>query len=249
MKLYKYCASGNDFIIMNADKKENRSALAKKLCNRYEGVGADGFIVILPHEKYDFQWEFYNSDGSYAAMCGNGSRVVAHFAHFINKINSKMIFLTDAGVIKAYVQKDIVEVSLGKIKSVENSFEEFGKIWQLCNTGVPHLVYFCEDLDEFDKSLCKKMRDKYNANINFAKIIDKNSLKVHTYERGVEDETFACGTGMGACFYLAFKDNKIQNQAKVIPKSGEELSFKFEDEELFFKGRVKYCFEANYNFS
>lgn len=249
MKFYKYCASGNDFVITNADRKEDRSALAKELCNRYEGIGADGFIVILPHEKYDFEWEFYNNDGSRAAMCGNGSRAAAHFAHHINKINPNMSFLTGAGVIKAKVNQDRVEVSLGKIKSVQNTFEELGKTWQLCDTGVPHLVHFCQNLDEFDTMLCQKMRQKYNANVNFVKILDENHLKVRTYERGVEDETLACGTGMGACFYLAFLNKKVQNKVKITPKSGEEVGFAYKNEELFFEGKVKYCFEANYNFS
>ncbi len=93
------------------------------------------------------------------------------------------------------------------------------------------------------------MREKYNTNVNFVKVENDNTLRVRTFERGVEDETQACGTGMGACFYLAFLNKKIHNQARVIPKSGEELSFKFENEELFFKGKVRYCFEANYNFS
>lgn len=249
VKFYKYCASGNDFIITNANEKQDRSTLAKELCNRYKGIGADGFIVILPHEKYDFEWEFYNNDGSRALMCGNGSRAAAHFAHHINKINPNMSFLTGAGIIKANVNHDRVEVSLGKIKSVQNTFEELGKTWQLCDTGVPHLVHFCENLDEFDIILCQKMRQKYNANVNFVKILDKNSLKVRTYERGVEDETLACGTGMGACFYLAFLNKKVQNEVKITPKSGEEVGFKYKNEELFFEGKVKYCFEANYNFS
>ncbi|EIZ8409780.1 diaminopimelate epimerase [Campylobacter coli] len=249
MKFYKYCASGNDFVITNADRKEDRSALAKELCNRYEGIGADGFIMILPHEKYDFEWEFYNNDGSRAAMCGNGSRAAAHFAHHINGIKPHMAFLTGAGVIKANVDNNSVEVSLGKIKNIQDAFSECEKNWQLCDTGVPHLVHFCENLDEFDLKLCKQMREKYNANVNFVKVENDNTLRVRTFERGVEDETQACGTGMGACFYLAFLNKKIHNQARVIPKSGEELSFKFENEELFFKGKVRYCFEANYNFS
>ncbi|MGH2326944.1 diaminopimelate epimerase [Campylobacter taeniopygiae] len=249
MKFYKYCANGNDFIITNADKKENRSELAKEICDRYKGIGADGFIVILPHEKYDFEWEFYNNDGSYANMCGNGSRAAAHFAHHINKTPSKMTFLTGAGVIKAEVENDLVEISFGQVKNIKSPFEEFGKTWQICDTGVPHLVHFCKNLDEFDIILCEKMRKKYNANVNFAKIINENSLKVRTFERGVENETLACGTGMGACFYLAFLKQKIQDKASVFPKSGEKVDFRLEHEELFFKGKVRYCFEANYNFS
>lgn len=107
--------------------KKDRSALAKELCNRYEGIGADGFIVILPHKKYDFEWEFYNNDGSTASMCGNGSRAAAHFAHHINGIKPHMAFLTGAGVIKANVDNNSVEVSLGKIKNIQDAFSECEK--------------------------------------------------------------------------------------------------------------------------
>lgn len=108
--------------------KKDRSALAKELCNRYEGIGADGFIVILPHKKYDFEWEFYNNDGSTASMCGNGSRAAAHFAHHINGIKPHMAFLTGAGVIKANVDNNSVEVSLGKIKNIQDAFSECEKL-------------------------------------------------------------------------------------------------------------------------
>lgn len=249
MKLYKYCASGNDFILMKAEKKSDRSLLAKELCDRYQGIGADGFIVIVPHEKYDFEWEFYNNDGSYAAMCGNGSRAAAHFAHHILGKAKHMYFLTGAGVIEARVENDLVEVALGKVKYVKEPFEFQGKIFQECDTGVPHLVHFCDDINIFDKMLCEELRYRYNANVNYAQIVNHNTLKVRTYERGVEDETQACGTGMGACFYLAYLHQRLNNEVKVFPKSQEELHFRVLDANLYFKGRVKYCFEANYNFT
>lgn len=249
MRVFKYCASGNDFIIFDADEKADRKDLAKILCGRYEGVGADGMIVLLPHENYDFEWEFYNCDGSEAKMCGNGARAAAHFAHFILKKPTKMSFLSGAGVIEAEVDKDGVEVALSEAKDLKTPFEDGGKIWQGCDTGVPHLVHFCENLDDFDLELCQKMRQKYNANINFAQIISKDCIRVRTFERGVEGETLACGTGMGACFYLALKQEKVKNIAKVIPKSEEELFFKFFKEKIYFKGRVKCCFEAHYYFS
>ncbi|MCX2683770.1 diaminopimelate epimerase [Campylobacter sp. MIT 21-1685] len=249
MKFYKYYVNGNDFILFTAEHKENRSELARKLCNRYEGIGADGFIVLLPHHQYDFEWEFYNCDGSTPLMCGNGSRAAAHFAHHYKGIQAQMNFLTGAGVIKAKVQNDEVELSLGKATKVKNNFEKEGKIWQFCDTGVPHLVHFCENIDDFDTELCQRLRKEFNANVNFATVLKKDCIKVRTYERGVENETLACGTGMGACFYLASLNQLIDKKAFVLPKSNEKVLFRLENEEIFFKGRVRCCFEAYYHFS
>lgn len=245
MKIYKYYANGNDFVIFNSGEKKDRSELAKRLCNRYKGIGADGLIVILPHEEYDFEWEFYNCDGSTAAMCGNGARVAAHFAQKI-KQKSELSFLTGAGVIKAKILQDLVEISLGKVKYIKEPFLFEGRLWYECDTGVPHLVTFTQNLDELDLKICEILRKKYNANVNYARIVDEKCIQVRTYERGVEAETLACGTGMSACFYLAFLQNLVQKEAKLLPKSQEEVFIRVENEVLYFKGLVHYCFEANY---
>jgi diaminopimelate epimerase len=243
MNVEKYSASGNDFVIFHTFKKENRSELAKKLCHRQEGIGADGLIVLLPNEIYDFEWQFYNADGSEAAMCGNGSRAAAHYAFRNNLADKKMKFLTGAGVISCTVEGDIVETELTKPKLIKDYFTEDGYEWILIDTGVPHLVALVEDITKFDKKLARKMRQKYNANVNFAKF-ENGSLKVRTYERGVEDETLACGTGMCASFLSAKNKNFIENYSKVYPTSGEELEVSFKNDTLFFKGKVKKTFEA-----
>ena len=182
-------------------------------------------------------------------MCGNGARAAAHFAvHFLGK-SANLAFLTKAGIIKASVEKDSVEIALGVVKDEKAPFEFGGKIWQGCDTGVPHLVHFCKDLDEFDLRLCQSVREKFNANVNFAQIISPTHLRVRTYERGVEDETLACGTGMAASFYLAHKNKALQNSVLVEPKSGERLNLRYENGQIFFKGEVRCCFEAKYHFS
>lgn len=245
MKFYKYCASGNDFIITNSNIKQNKNQMAKKLCDRYSGIGADGLIIILPHEKYDFEWEFYNSDGSMPQMCGNGSRAAAHFAvNFLNK-NKNLSFLAGKKIINAKIDGDLVEVTLGEPKDTKTHIKIANKIWHFCDTGVPHMVYFCENLAEFDLDLCKNIRKLYNANVNYAKIINDELIELRTFERGVEGETLACGTGMAASFYLGYIMNKLKNNAIVIPKSKEELNLKLNNNDILFKGKVKYCFEAN----
>jgi len=242
MTVSKYSASGNDFVIFHTFKKEDRSNLAKKLCDRQNGVGADGLIVILPHSEYDFEWQFYNSDGSEAEMCGNGSRAAAHYAYSNNLAGKKMKFLTLAGVIEAEVNEDIVETQLTPYKLIKDEFQKEGFIWKIYDTGVPHLVTLA-GIDKFDKNLARKMREKYNANVNFAEVKD-NKLYVRTYERGVEDETLACGTGMCASFLVARDRRLISDNVKVYPKSGEELEVTLRNNILYFKGKVKHAFDA-----
>ncbi|WP_281951797.1 diaminopimelate epimerase [Nitrosophilus kaiyonis] len=243
MNLAKYSASGNDFIIFHTFKEIDRSDLAKKLCDRYSGIGADGLIVLLPFEGVDFKWQFYNADGSEAAMCGNGSRAAAHYAKNYGLADSKMSFLTGAGVINATVEEDIVESELTEAFIKDKNIKEFGKDWWLIDTGVPHLVTFVDNLDEFDKLKAKELRQIYNANVNFAKV-ENGIIYIRTYERGVEDETLACGTGMAAAFYRAFKEGLVDNKAKVYPKSKEELILSYKNSSLYLKGRVKKIFET-----
>lgn len=245
MKITKYSASGNDFLIFKTDKKHDFSEVAKKLCDRTQGIGADGLIAIIPSKKYDFVWDFYNCDGSQAFMCGNGSRAAAMFA-YQNKISKKRVkFLSKAGIIEAKILK--ISKNLGEIcvkftkpKIIKEKFEELNLSWQIIDTGVPHLVTFVDDLSSFDLEICKKMRQKYNANINFAKI-SQDKIFVRTFERGVEGETLACGTGMAACFYLS----NFRKKTEVIPKSGEILKFEIKDESIYFSGFVKQIFTTN----
>jgi diaminopimelate epimerase len=243
MQLTKYSASGNDFVIFHTFKEIDRSDLAIKLCDRKDGIGADGLIVLVPHNEYDFKWQFYNSDGSEAAMCGNGTRATAHYAYTNGLANKNMKFLTGAGVIECEVDGDIVETQLTKPIYIKEYFNEEGFEWILIDTGVPHLVTMVEDLELYNRELSRKMREKYNANVNFAKFED-GVLKVRTYERGVEDETLACGTGMAASFLSAKNKNFIEDFSKIYPKSQEELEIKLENDKLYFKGAVKKVFNT-----
>jgi len=248
VQVSKYNASGNDFVIFHTFQEVNRSELAKRLCDRQNGVGADGLIVLLPHAKYDFKWQFYNSDGSEAQMCGNGTRACAHYAFQNNLAKKDMSFLTIAGVIKSSVDGDIVETILVDPKKISDTFNEEGREWHFFDTGVPHLVTFVDDLDNFDLKIASKMRFLYNANVNFASI-KKDGLHVRTYERGVEAETLACGTGMAASFYAANQNGAIGDETKVYPTSKEELKLRIIDGQLFFKGKVSKVFDTVINAS
>lgn len=246
MTVTKYNASGNDFVIFHSHKKEDRSELAKRLCARHSGVGADGMVVLVPHDEYDFEWEFYNSDGSTAPMCGNASRAVAHYACEKGiSLGNKAQFLTGAGVISGTVNGDYVVTDMITPKILDHSIEEFERVWWFIDTGVPHLVTFVEDISMFDIEIAKMLRYKYNANVNIAFVdINNDSIQVRTYERGVENETLACGTGMVACFVRANSEKLVGNDVKVYPKSNEEIYISLIDNIYKFGGRISKVFDA-----
>lgn len=248
MTISKYSANGNDFVIFHTFIKKDRSELAKNVCHRQNGVGADGLIVLIPSLKqneYDFEWQFYNSDGSEASMCGNGSRACAHYALVNELAPQEMRFLTGAGVIGAYVDGDMVTSELTPPKIVNKEITEDGKLWWLLDTGVPHLVHFTDNINEFDIKEARELRHKYNANVNIA-FVDGKNLRVRTYERGVEDETLACGTGMAACFYMAYAEKKVDNNIEVYPRSGETLYLGMNERTITFRGEVKKVFVTEF---
>ncbi|MDD5373021.1 MAG: diaminopimelate epimerase [Sulfurimonas sp.] len=248
MTITKYSANGNDFVIFHTFIKKDRSSLAKNVCHRQNGVGADGLIVLIPslnQDEYDFEWQFYNSDGSVANMCGNGSRACAHYAFMNELAPQEMKFLTGAGIIGAYVDGDMVTSELTPPKIVNKEIIENGKLWWLLDTGVPHLVYFTDNINEFDIKEARELRHKYNANVNIA-FVDGKNLMVRTYERGVEDETLACGTGMAACFYRGYTEKKVANDIEVYPRSGETLYLGMNERTITFRGEVKKVFVTEF---
>ncbi|PAF42368.1 diaminopimelate epimerase [Helicobacter sp. 11S02596-1] len=249
--LHKYSGSGNDFLITQAtkdDRHHNRSVLAKTLCDRHNGIGADGLVVVLPHPSYAYEWEFYNADGSEAKMCGNASRCVAHYAYTEGLAPSHHCFLTQAGVIEVSVQNNIVTSNLGAYKQLEKfqlDGSGFCGDWYHIDTGVPHLVHFVAEKSQLPHAktpVLSELRKQYNANVNMA-FIQKDSqdgtIYLSTYERGVEDITLACGTGMAAVFAVANKYYGIPQTATLIPPSQERLSLSFQGEDILYAGEVK----------
>ena len=244
MTVTKYSANGNDFVMIIKKKKKDRSKLAKKLCHRQNGIGADGLVVLIPHEEYDFEWEFYNSDGSRATMCGNASRAVAHFAmgKGISQ-DGEAEFLTGAGVIRARVNGNYVVSDMTKPIILSKEIEEDDETWWFIDTGVPHLIAIRETIEEFDLEQAERLRNKYNCNVNICKVED-NTLYVRTFERGVEAETLACGTGMVACFVRANNEELVDDDVKVFPTSKDELYISLEDDIYKFGGEVTKTFVA-----
>jgi diaminopimelate epimerase len=234
---FKMSGSGNDFIII--DNRASRMEHAKTpkfiraVCERKISLGADGLIFIEDSDKCDFSWRFFNSDGSEAEMCGNGGRCAARFAFLSGIAGSNMSFETIAGVIKADVEGSNVKIQLPipekQIKEVELDMCNKSLLIHSLNTGVPHAVLFIEDIDKVDvRDLGAKIRfhphfQPAGTNVNFVSQDKENVLSIRTYERGVEDETFACGTGAVASALIAVSMGKAVAPVKVLTTGGEVL--------------------------
>lgn len=247
MFISKYSGNGNDFLIFHTFIKQDYSGLAKEVCHRYNSLGADGLVVLYPNKKFDFEWDFYNNDGSIANMCGNASRCASLYA-YKNKLtlNKDISFLSLAGEIQCSIKENNqVSVKFPYTKIIKNEFEELGLRWTIIDTGVPHLITI-NDKDIFSLEISIIMREKYNTNINFVYKND-NDIYIRTFERGVESETMACGTGIGASFVYCQKKGLITNNITTFyPKSGEKILCWSKDSDIFFQGEVKDIFSYNF---
>jgi diaminopimelate epimerase len=239
---YKMQGSGNDFVLIDNRrgvlKKKNLKDVALAVCNRHYSVGADGLIVIVPSRKEDFKWRFFNADGSEAEMCGNGSRCAARFA-YLKKIAAKnMTFETLAGPISAQVKNDRVTVQLtdafGLRMNIAIPLEGGLRMGHFINTGVPHLVYLTKNIDNEDVERIGRATRYHEifkpagANVNFIQIIGPHKLRIRTYERGVEGETLACGTGSVAAALIAGSIGAVSSPVEVTTRSREKLTVSYE---------------------
>lgn len=246
----KINGSGNDFLLI--DNREgvvgdvSRPEFASKLCDRARSIGADGLILVEPSKKVDFKWDFYNADGSHAEMCGNGGRCAARFALERKIAGPSLSFETAAGVIRAEVDKRRVKLQMTKPHGlVESATLTLGgkKLpYSFLNTGVPHAVLFVRDLSGVDiKALGSGIRHHKafaprGTNVNFAKVED-GVVRLRTYERGVEGETLACGTGAVATGILATLHGMVKPPVAVVTTGGETLTIHFDPAKPDF-GRV-----------
>ena len=263
LHFFKLSGSGNDFIIVDNFQKNLPFDFYKeqvtKLCNRNNGIGADGLIVLNHEDGVDFRWDFFNSDGSIAEMCGNGSRCAARlFSRLYGK--QKIVFQTLAGLIHAEVNGRLVKVKLSEPSNIIDNMEIYmdGEtvVGSFVNTGVPHFVVILDDVNAVDvKELGRKIRfhERFNpagTNVNFVQKLNSSTIKVRTYERGVEDETLACGTGASASAVVCGYKNLASSPVKVITSGGEELTIYFtinhtKVTELFLEGEVKLICEGD----
>jgi len=234
--------SGNDFILIDNRrgllKGTNLKEFAITVCNRHYSVGADGLIVIVPSKKTDFRWRFFNADGSEAEMCGNGSRCAARFAYLRKIAKTDMAFETLAGIIHARVKNRIVKVELTRASDLRMNIavplDSGLRMGHFINTGVPHLIYLSKDLDHEDVERIGRTTRYHDlfrpagTNVNFIQILGKHRLRVRTYERGVEGETLACGTGSVAAALVAGALGAVASPVEVLTSGGERLNVSFE---------------------
>ncbi len=244
LPFHKMHGNGNDFILIDNRRNilagMNLRILAKQVCHRNRSVGADGLIVIVPpssKKTAHFKWRFFNSDGSEAEMCGNGSRCAARFAHLRKIAPKKMAFETLAGLIHAEVKKDTVKVQLtdavGLRLHIDVPLARGVRTGHFINTGVPHVVYLSNDLDVEDvqgDGSATRHHEQFQpagTNVNFIKIDGPHRLRIRTYERGVEGETLACGTGAVAGALIAAALRKVSSPVAVITQGGDRLVVSF----------------------
>ncbi|MDD2389969.1 MAG: diaminopimelate epimerase [Desulfobacterales bacterium] len=238
---YKMSGSGNDFIIIdNRDRVVDETCLTEvisKICRRKMSIGADGFILIERSDAVAFKWRFFNSDGSIAEMCGNGARCAARFA-WLNGIAGKdMSFETDAGIISARVTDGRVKIRMTDPVDLKTDYSVELKSGPVtlgsANTGVPHAVIPVDDLDAVQVvqrgSEIRYHQDYAPAgtNVNFVCPRGDNTIGIRTYERGVEDETLACGTGSVAAALIMASRGVMISPIDVITRSGATLTVYF----------------------
>ncbi|MGY6559003.1 MAG: diaminopimelate epimerase [Nitritalea sp.] len=223
LPFYKYQGTGNDFVLIDGFRETFPYAdleRVRALCDRRMGIGADGLIVIRPAEGYDFEMVYYNADGS-QSMCGNGARCAVAFAHFCGHIQESTSFLAIDGPHEAHFSPDAVRLKMGEISSISSVGEDF-----FVHTGSPHHVCFVPDVAHYpvvEKGREIRYADHYTpggTNVNFVQEMGPDRLFVRTYERGVEDETLSCGTGVTAAA-LVFGQQKAVNQVHIHTKGGD----------------------------
>ncbi len=241
IRFTKMTGAGNDFIIIDNRRPlipyQDMPSFVKGVCRRKFSVGADGLIFIEGSREADFSWHFFNGDGSEAEMCGNGARCAARFAFNNGIAPRKMSFMTKAGRIKAEVSDKSVKLAMTAPLDINLHREikvnnETVPVHSL-NTGVPHAIIIVEDnnltpVKDWGRVIrFHELFSPAGANVNFVEIIGKNSLHLRTYERGVEDETLACGTGAVASALITSLLEKTEGPVMVTTSGGEILTIHF----------------------
>jgi diaminopimelate epimerase len=264
LKIVKMSGSGNDFILVDNRRREFSDPamirLTRLLCRRGLSIGADGMIFIEPSERYDFKWRFFNADGSEAEMCGNGGRCAARFAQGIGLAGEEMTFETIAGPIQARVAGRVAKLQLTVPRDLHLDREVFvgdtSYRIDFINTGVPHAVLWVEDPEQVDVAALGAALRFHPAfrpagtNVNFVRVERDRTLTVRTYERGVEAETLACGTGAVAAAAIAALKGTGQSPVAVRTHGGEILVVHLEGrtsdgfERVFLEGMVTMVFQG-----
>ena len=257
IEFYKYQGVGNDFILLDNRKNEYDQLTQKQaafICDRHFGIGGDGLMFLNLKEGYDFEMKYYNSDGAEGSMCGNGARCIVKFANSMGIHKNNYHFIAADGEHEAEIDLDgLVRLKMNDVNKVEAHTNYY-----ILNTGSPHYVKQIRDVMKMDVKTGGKMIrnskefEKEGINVNFVEAMDDDKIYVRTYERGVEDETLSCGTGVTASALVSAHNDNGFNRVEVKTPGGN-LSVEFDktDDEHFeniwlhgpadfvFKGEIK----------
>lgn len=239
MKFFKYQGTGNDFIIIDDRSKSfnlNKDQI-HALCDRRFGIGADGLMLLQDADDYDFRMVYFNSDGTQGTMCGNGGRCLVRFANDLGIIQDSTEFIAVDGPHSAEVFLDKISLKMqdvDSIKDLENAY--------FANTGSPHYVGFCKDLKSYNVfengskiRYSEEFKNQNGTNVNFVEEIGENELFVRTYERGVEDETYSCGTGVTASALIAHHSKNLKSPISIKTIGGNlQVSFEINQKNNYF---------------
>ncbi|RKU29790.1 diaminopimelate epimerase [Candidatus Poribacteria bacterium] len=243
----KLSGAGNDFVIINNLNQtlDCNDATFKnfvtQVCQRRMSVGADGILLVEPADDVDFRMRYFNADGGEVETCGNGARCISKFAFLNGIVSEKMRFLTNAGIYESEIVDDNVKVGMSDPEDIrinvplrlKDGIHTVG----FANSGVPHVVFFVEDLestDVFDLGQQTRYHEDYKpagTNANFIRIHSTQQIDIRTYERGVEDETLACGTGSIASAVISATLGKVESPVSVKTASGIILKIHFDLED------------------
>ncbi|MFA5142686.1 MAG: diaminopimelate epimerase [Candidatus Omnitrophota bacterium] len=265
IKFTKAVATGNDFIIIDNRTgrltEKNLAAFTRKACDRKRGIGADGVLFIERSRRADFRMRIFNSDGSEAGMCGNGSRCAALFAATRKIAKSKMTIETLAGLLNAEARRDVIKVRLTDPKDIRWNFclmiNKCPYKVSFADTGVPHVIHFTDDLEAIDvRNIGSHIRhhgefSPEGTNADFVKVVNAHTIRIRTYERGVEDETLACGTGAVASAIISAETERMKSPIVVETLGGERVNVYFEMKNgnfknVYLEGRAELVYEGDY---
>ena len=255
--------AGNDFILIdNRDREiQLRASQIEQLCHRQRGIGADGLLLLEPSANgaADWSWQFYNADGGTAEMCGNGARCFAAFIRKKTDTPARLTFETQAGIIEAECKGSEITVTLTAPEglAIGQEIDLGGKpvTSHSLNTGVPHAVVFVDDADRtmvHEEGQAIRRHPHFapsGTNVNFVQVLEPNLIRVRTYERGVEGETLACGTGVSAAAIITSHLRQTPPPISVQVQGGEILRVDFQASESGFQnvkltGPAEFVFEG-----
>jgi diaminopimelate epimerase len=235
LEFYKYQGTGNDFVMIDNRQQhfnKNNTELINTLCDRRFGVGGDGLILLEEDSASDFKMVYFNADGNESTMCGNGGRCIVAFAKFLGIIATKTTFNAVDGLHKATIRDDLVELQMIDVVNIE-AHENF----TVLDTGSPHYVTLVDGIKSLNIAEAganirySEMFKAQGINVNFVSKISDDTFRVRTYERGVEDETLSCGTGVTAVALAMHYIGETEKNLVKLQVEGGMLEVRFEKQD------------------